>query len=94
MDALKDRYLDEVDTTAAYDKNKDKSELYWGGNKDIVVETYGFEKIMRQQQQLGQIKVVGLAEQLVSCVGTENEIKDAELSKMRRDDRAKTTKWG
>jgi hypothetical protein len=89
MDALKDRYLDNVDTTATYDKNKDKSELYWGGNKDIVVETYGFEKIMRQQQQLGQIKVVGLADQLVSRVGTENEIKDAELSKMRLCNRAK-----
>ncbi|KAI8881961.1 hypothetical protein K501DRAFT_324212 [Backusella circina FSU 941] len=80
MDALKDRYLDDIDTTATYDKNKDKSELYWGGNKDIVVETYGFEKIMREQQQLGQLKVVGLAEQLVANAGNENEIDEAELT--------------
>lgn len=54
MNALKDRYTTEDDITTVkdqeYNKEKDRGELYFGGNKQIVVETYGFEKILRSQR--------------------------------------------
>lgn len=54
MKALKDRYTVEDSLTTVkgetYDKTKDIGELYFGGNKQIVVETYGFEKILREQR--------------------------------------------
>lgn len=54
MAALKDRYSTEDHLTRVkgeqYEKEKDVGELYFGGNKQIVVETYGFEKILRSQR--------------------------------------------
>lgn len=48
MQALKDKYLaEQEENTVAYDKAADKGEVYLGGNKQIVVETYGFEKVQR-----------------------------------------------
>jgi hypothetical protein len=54
LKALHAKYLEEDELTKvkddAYDKSKDIGELYFGGNKQIVVETYGFEKIQRSQR--------------------------------------------
>lgn len=48
IQALKDRYLaEQEENSIVYDKEADKGELYLGGNKQIVVETYGFEKVQR-----------------------------------------------
>lgn len=48
MQALKDKYLaEQEENSVAYDKATDKGEVYLGGNKQIVVETYGFEKVQR-----------------------------------------------
>ncbi|CAO0790916.1 unnamed protein product [Mucor circinelloides] len=81
MNALEERYLIKDDISTIHEKNYDKSkdigELYFGGNKQIVVETYGFDKIQKAQRQLNNLKVVGLAEQLISSAGT--NIKDAHL---------------
>lgn len=56
MKALTDRYIVEDDITTIkgeeYVKEQDKGELYFGGNKQIVVETVGFEKILRQQRYI------------------------------------------
>ncbi|KAI9472262.1 MAG: hypothetical protein EXX96DRAFT_642823 [Benjaminiella poitrasii] len=84
LQALKEKYLEEDDITTVqgeeYDKSKDRGELYWGGNKNIKVETYGFEKIQRSQRQLSNLKIVGLAEQFVAFAGTPNEIMSAQLT--------------
>lgn len=54
LKALHEKYLEEDTLTKVrdqtYDKSKDRGELYFGGNKQIVVETYGFEKIQRSQR--------------------------------------------
>lgn len=52
MKALKFRYLEEDEITRVregedYDASKDHAELYFGGDKQIVVETVGFEKVQR-----------------------------------------------
>ncbi|RCI07047.1 hypothetical protein CU098_013582 [Rhizopus stolonifer] len=77
LDALRDKYLEQDELTRikgeAYDKSKDRGELYLGGNKQIVVETYGFEKIQR-------LKVVGLAEQLVQSADAPDQISEAKLT--------------
>ncbi|GAN02016.1 tubulin-specific chaperone E [Mucor ambiguus] len=82
MNALEERYLIKDDIATIHEKNYDKSkdvgELYFGGNKQIVVETYGFDKIQKAQRQLNNLKVVGLAEQLISSAGT--SIRDAHLT--------------
>ncbi|KAI8636733.1 CAP Gly-rich domain-containing protein [Parasitella parasitica] len=83
MDALEARYLTrdgDISTIHErhYDKTKDIGELYFGGNRQIVVETYGFDKIQKAQRQLNSLKVVGLAEHLISSAGT--NIKEAQLT--------------
>lgn len=54
MTALKERYTVEDDITTIksdqYDASKDRGQLHFGDNKQIVVETYGFEKILRAQR--------------------------------------------
>ncbi|KAI7888706.1 CAP Gly-rich domain-containing protein [Mucor mucedo] len=84
MKALKERYTTEDDFTTVkgekYEKDKDIGELYFGGNKQIVVETYGFEKILRAQRGLSGLTVVGLAEQCVAWAGPPGEISEAELA--------------
>lgn len=55
MRALNCKYLEEDELTRVregekYDAAKDHGELYFGGNKNIVVETVGFEKIQRAQR--------------------------------------------
>ncbi|OBZ91102.1 Tubulin-specific chaperone E [Choanephora cucurbitarum] len=84
LDALKCKYLEQDDITTikedTYDKSKDRGELYFGGNKQIVVETYGFEKIQRFQSDLSKLKVVGLAEQLIQFAGEPQQIADAKLN--------------
>ncbi|KAI8387323.1 hypothetical protein BD560DRAFT_382107 [Blakeslea trispora] len=84
LDALKSKYLEQDDITTikqeAYDKSKDRGELYFGGNKQIVVETYGFEKIQRFQSDLSRLRVVGLAEQLIESAGAPKQIADAHLN--------------
>lgn len=48
MQAFKDKYTAEQEENSVnYDKASDKGELYWGGNKNLVVETYGFGKVQR-----------------------------------------------
>ncbi|KAI7900340.1 uncharacterized protein BX663DRAFT_488540 [Cokeromyces recurvatus] len=78
LTALKDKYLEDFE--GEYDESKDRGELYWGGNKSIKVETYGFKKIQQSQRQLSNLKVVGLAEQLIAFAGATNEIKNTELA--------------
>lgn len=84
MTALKERYTVEDDITTIkgeeYDASKDRGQLHIGENKEIVVETYGFEKILRAQRQLSNLKVVGLAEQYVTSAGESNEIAEAQLT--------------
>ncbi|GAA5814954.1 hypothetical protein MFLAVUS_011488 [Mucor flavus] len=84
LKALMDRYTveDEITTIKGeeYVKEKDVGELYFGGNKQIVVETVGFEKILRQLKQVNMLKVVGLAEQCIQSAGEPNEILQAKLA--------------
>ncbi|CAO3652307.1 unnamed protein product [Mucor hiemalis] len=84
MTALKERYTVEDDITTIksdqYDASKDRGQLHFGDNKQIVVETYGFEKILRAQRQLSNLKVVGLAEQYVVSAGDLNDIAAAQLT--------------
>ncbi|KAL4212034.1 hypothetical protein AB4K20DRAFT_1890136 [Rhizopus microsporus] len=81
MQALKDKYLaEQEENSVAYDKVADRGEVYLGGNKQIVVETYGFEKVQRTMRQLERLTVVGLAEMLISSAGSPEEISKANLA--------------
>lgn len=52
LEALKDKYLDDAaSNTEEYDAKKDIGHVTFGGNKNIKVETVGFEKIQRLQRQ-------------------------------------------
>ncbi|KAI8391617.1 uncharacterized protein BYT42DRAFT_201605 [Radiomyces spectabilis] len=81
MEALTSKYLEE-DTSemTVYDPESDKGQLYFGGNKQIKVETVGFGKIQRQQRQLHKLQVVGLAGQEISSAGVPGIIREAALN--------------
>lgn len=49
LEALEKKYADKTFTNE-YDASKDNGLLYFGGNKNIVVETVGFEKVERKQR--------------------------------------------
>ncbi|CDH52721.1 predicted protein [Lichtheimia corymbifera JMRC:FSU:9682] len=51
-----------------------------GGNKDLVVETVGFGKIEREQRNLSNFKVVGLADQQINTAGEAGVIAEHHLS--------------
>lgn len=52
LDALKDKYLEDdgISTETEYDAKKDVGRVTFGGNRNIEVETVGFEKIQRIQR--------------------------------------------
>lgn len=54
MEALKEKYLSLEDDIihGEYDAAKDRGEVYFGGNRNLKVETVGFEKIQRKQRQV------------------------------------------
>ncbi|KAG0748493.1 hypothetical protein G6F62_001211 [Rhizopus arrhizus] len=80
MQAFKDKYTAEQEENSVnYDKASDKGELYWGGNKNLVVETYGFGKVQRSLRQLSNLTIVGLAEEMISSAGPNNDILDSQL---------------
>ncbi|KAI8145852.1 hypothetical protein BJV82DRAFT_602482 [Fennellomyces sp. T-0311] len=85
---LVEKYLDPSTGTDAYVAEKDLGEVYFGGRKDLVVETVGFEKVQRKQSQLSRLTVVGLADLQVGLAGPPGDIakhnfqiRDLDLSK-------------
>ncbi|KAJ8663395.1 hypothetical protein O0I10_000634 [Lichtheimia ornata] len=75
LDALKEKYLVDEDH-----KEEDVGHVYFGGNKDLVVETVGFGKIEREQRNLSNLKVVGLADQQINTAGEPGIIAEHRLS--------------
>ncbi|KAI9282280.1 hypothetical protein BY458DRAFT_583583 [Sporodiniella umbellata] len=81
MQALKCKYTSEQEENSiTYDKTTDKGEVYWGGNKNLVVETYGFGKVQKSLRKLSSLSVVGLAEELICSAGSPDEIAKAQLT--------------
>ncbi|KAI8985852.1 hypothetical protein BDB01DRAFT_786539 [Pilobolus umbonatus] len=77
LSAFRDKYFDdEMDKT---DDNEDYSKTSWDGKKQVMVETYGFNKIQRNQRKLNTLTVVGLAEQYISSAGYPDEISNEHL---------------
>ncbi|CAO3608649.1 unnamed protein product [Cunninghamella blakesleeana] len=79
LEALETKYADKTFTNE-YDASKDNGLLYFGGNKNIVVETVGFEKVERKQSRIGALKIVGLSNNKISSAGNDQEIAKANLS--------------
>ncbi|KAG2220549.1 hypothetical protein INT45_004155 [Circinella minor] len=86
LKTLMEKYLD--DTTTSNDSEKDLGQVYFGGNKNLVVETVGFDKVQRKQSQLNSLTVIGLANLQVGSAGIPGEIiahnfriRDLDLSK-------------
>ncbi|CAO3703797.1 unnamed protein product [Rhizopus stolonifer] len=80
MQALKNKYTAEhKENSVSYDESSDKGEVYWGGNKNLVVETYGFGKVQRSLRQLSSLTIVGLAEEMIASAGPPNDISEAQL---------------
>ncbi|KAG0194446.1 hypothetical protein DFQ28_011247 [Apophysomyces sp. BC1034] len=79
LEALSDKYLDDSTGTDEYDASKDIGHVYFGGNRQLMVETVGFDKVQRQQRHLNTLTIVGLAEQLIANAGPEKAISDAGL---------------
>ncbi|KAG0173762.1 hypothetical protein DFQ30_007047 [Apophysomyces sp. BC1015] len=50
LEALSDKYLDDSTGTDEYDASKDIGHVYFGGNRQLMVETVGFDKVQRQQR--------------------------------------------
>ncbi|KAI9264302.1 hypothetical protein BDA99DRAFT_508948 [Phascolomyces articulosus] len=87
LQVLMEKYLDDG-TTTSNDPEKDLGHVYFGGNKNLVVETVGFDKVQRKQSQLNSLTVVGLANLYVGSAGVPGEIiannfriRDLDLSK-------------
>ncbi|ORY99979.1 hypothetical protein BCR43DRAFT_484660 [Syncephalastrum racemosum] len=78
LPVLIEKYLDQVDT-GDYDATKDRGEVVFGANRDIKVETVGFEKIKRKQRMLSQLAVVGLRDLQVAYAGPFGKIAEQKL---------------
>ena len=74
-----EKYLD--DTTTSNDSEKDVGQVFFGGNKNLVVETVGFDKVQRKQRQLSSLTVIGLANLQVGAAGIPGEILAHNFSK-------------
>ncbi|KAI8970061.1 hypothetical protein BDF20DRAFT_838458 [Mycotypha africana] len=75
LEALREKYLTE-DDTMPYDKEADRGEIYVG---NIKFETVGFQKIQQSQSNLGNLKVVGLAEQDIAYCNPSDELLDLRI---------------
>ncbi|KAI8083086.1 uncharacterized protein BX664DRAFT_339788 [Halteromyces radiatus] len=69
-----------INTTNTTTITKDGEILYLGGNKNIQVETVGFEKIQKAQSQLHDLKIVGLLDMRILDAGKDKVIAHAGLS--------------
>ncbi|CAO3616259.1 unnamed protein product [Cunninghamella echinulata] len=80
LEALETKYNADKQFTNEYDASKDNGLVYFGGNKNIVVETVGFEKVERKQSRIGALKIVGLSNNKIVSVGEDQVIAKANLS--------------
>ncbi|ORX49539.1 RNI-like protein [Hesseltinella vesiculosa] len=74
LQALEIKYL-ETDTPTPTAKDP----LYLSGNKKILVETVGFEKVQDVQSNLHGLKVVGLANMMVDSIDAPQALKEVNL---------------
>ena len=79
---LIEKYLDPSVKSDTYVAEKDLGEVYFGGRKDLVVETVGFEKVQRKQSQLNRLLVVGLADLQVGLSGDPGDIAQHDFRKL------------